>query len=256
MNESHQYSRDEIRDMFLDQIWLYIDYWSREPNKTKQETLEGLAHSILVLLDGETADLPAFCVLPLSALSDQEYLRKNGENWFPALMVKEDYDIAGELHSMLFSRRKVEPQRKEWETAHRFRVQRSALALSHFGFTTAEAIRVIDWAVKRAAESPQMAVDLIHDIFNDLAAGLTTRERVLREMEHIVVITTRQLKEIDFAMKYVSEYNHGTPSHNHLVLVAALAEGMGFVRNGNGNLEIPQRVRVEDGPQTGAQTVR
>lgn len=41
-------------------------------------------------------------------------------------------------------------------------------------------------------------------------------------------LTTRQVKEIEFALTYLHRYNHGTPSHNHLALIATLAQSMGF----------------------------
>jgi len=34
----------------------------------------------------------------------------------------------------------------------------------------------------------------------------------------------REQKEIDFAEKYVRDFNHGTPGHTHFVIIARLAE--------------------------------
>jgi hypothetical protein len=37
-------------------------------------------------------------------------------------------------------------------------------------------------------------------------------------------LTDRELKEVEFARLYVSGFNHGTPGHNHYVLIAKLAD--------------------------------
>jgi hypothetical protein len=55
---------------------------------------EGLAFSLLVILDGGT-DLPGFKLSPDPHPSDKEFNQKRGENWFP-----KDCDIAGELHEL------------------------------------------------------------------------------------------------------------------------------------------------------------
>lgn len=34
----------------------------------------------------------------------------------------------------------------------------------------------------------------------------------------------RELKEIEFAQMYEGTYNHGTPGHTHLVIIAKLAK--------------------------------
>lgn len=49
---SREYTTDEVRDLFLQRIWAYIEYWDNLPHKTTTERLEGLAFSILAMLDG------------------------------------------------------------------------------------------------------------------------------------------------------------------------------------------------------------
>jgi len=49
----------ELRDKFLGYINEMIEYWD-EQDASSRAKLEGLAHSILVAIDGESATLPPF----------------------------------------------------------------------------------------------------------------------------------------------------------------------------------------------------
>jgi hypothetical protein len=64
--------------------------------------LEGLAHSIFVLLDGNATALPGFVVAPAPHPSDREYCIENGENFFPEAP-EGACDIAGELHERMYA---------------------------------------------------------------------------------------------------------------------------------------------------------
>jgi hypothetical protein len=99
---SREYTKDEVREMFLSKIWNTIHYWDKTQteNPTQKDRLEGLAFSILVLLDGGT-ELPGFIVAPLPHESDKEFLIDKGENYYPEnhnSNVK--CDIAGGLHEL------------------------------------------------------------------------------------------------------------------------------------------------------------
>lgn len=91
-----QWTQKEMRDMFLDHIWGMVKYWStveskpmpHEPNpqpKTVEERLDGLAFSILVMLDGCSGGMPAFELYPAPHPADKEYCQDQGENWWPQL---------------------------------------------------------------------------------------------------------------------------------------------------------------------------
>lgn len=252
MNEPHQYSAEEIRNLFLDQVWDCVGYWHNLHGKSKREALEGLAASILTMLDGGVPDLPAFHVLPIASPADQRDARAHGENWFPILHIESDNDIAGELHSVFFKRQSRRATMSTSGPSPMF----LALKFGAFGFSFEEIDQLVDRCEREAKSSALSAETIFLSIYYQLLNGQTTRERLLQDMEHIITITTRQLQEIDFAMLYAEQFHHGTPSHNHLMLVATLAEGIGFYRNGDGKLEIPQRVRVDDGPQTSQQVAR
>jgi hypothetical protein len=68
--EPRAHTTEEVRQRFLDHICGMISYWNSEvgsnvpKNYSSRERLEGLVHSILVMLDGGSADMPAFDISP------------------------------------------------------------------------------------------------------------------------------------------------------------------------------------------------
>lgn len=105
-DEPREYTMDEIRQEFLEQVWTTIDYWHNLPDKTCRDRMEGLAFSLLVILDGGTS-LPAFIVAPATHPDDKAFFISEDENWYP-----ENYDIdikadiSGPLHELFHSIRK------------------------------------------------------------------------------------------------------------------------------------------------------
>jgi hypothetical protein len=88
------YTAEEARDLFLQTVANYVDYWEKESRQPElRAKLEGLAFSILVILDGEAASLPGFTVKPLPSVEDKDWYIKQGENYFDS-----ETDIAGSLH--------------------------------------------------------------------------------------------------------------------------------------------------------------
>lgn len=94
MSKPRMLTTDEVRERFLDHVRTLAAYWNDVPNQTTRDKLDGLAFSIMVLLDGGTG-LPGFKVTPNPHAADKEYHRREGSNWFP-----NDCDIAGCLHDM------------------------------------------------------------------------------------------------------------------------------------------------------------
>lgn len=112
MTKPRVYTAEEMRDMFLEQVWVYIDYWEKEECHSKRQALEGLAFSILVILDGESAMLPGFMVMPNIGAGDPVYTGPDG-NYFPAVIKNDllsELDIAGSLHDTFFSFKPKENQ--------------------------------------------------------------------------------------------------------------------------------------------------
>jgi len=98
--EPREYTREEVKEKFLKYIWGLIEYWEKETNRSDlRKQMEGLAFSILVLLDGGSIVLPGFIVCPYPAPEDKDYCKDQGCNWFPEsheLLPK--CDIGGGLH--------------------------------------------------------------------------------------------------------------------------------------------------------------
>ena len=97
--EPHELAVDECRDEFMAHVRALVDYWSDEDRRKGDchSRLSGLAHSILVAIDGGS-ELPAFELLTMPHDDDKEFNRQNGDNWWP-----KSVDIAGGLHEILYS---------------------------------------------------------------------------------------------------------------------------------------------------------
>lgn len=88
------FTRKEMQDAFIDLLRGYVEYWLTEPRVTGvRDKLEGLAFSMLVILDGGTP-LPGFNLIPAPHSSDAAYHYSQGKNWWVPT------DIAGELHEV------------------------------------------------------------------------------------------------------------------------------------------------------------
>ncbi len=81
MGKPQPYTRTEIRDKVLNHIAGICDYW-REC-KTASDRLEGLAFSILAMLDGSTTALPGFYVITAPHPDDKQFHLQHGERYFP-----------------------------------------------------------------------------------------------------------------------------------------------------------------------------
>jgi len=95
-----EYTTDEVREKVLDHIRTMSKYWSRVENQTVEEKLDGLAFSILTMLDGCT-DLPGFIVAPYPHETDKDSRIENNKKYFPEnhdSIVR--CDISGFLHEL------------------------------------------------------------------------------------------------------------------------------------------------------------
>lgn len=96
---AREYTPEEIEAEFIRHVKGMVQYWDSLDNKTQAERLEGLAYSILGMLDGIVGDVPAFIVAPFPHPDDKEYLQAQGENWYPENSDKAiDGNISGSLH--------------------------------------------------------------------------------------------------------------------------------------------------------------
>lgn len=108
--EPREFTTEEVREHVLDHIWGMIQYWhDEERNPTARQKLEGLAFSMLVMLDGGSGDIPGFIVTPTGDKDDEKFHREHAEDWYPYNSEKTENaitcDIGGGLHDEFHKRR-------------------------------------------------------------------------------------------------------------------------------------------------------
>ncbi len=111
--EPRERTEEEVRTAVLDHIWGMIAYWRDEERRpTAGAKMEGLAFSILSMLDGSAVGLPMFIVAPDAHPDDEEYSKKHQEDWYPHQTEKTlesiKCDIAGSLHEEFYARRPLD----------------------------------------------------------------------------------------------------------------------------------------------------
>ncbi len=78
----------KVREEFLDHIRGIAKYWANESRaQTPQEKCDGVAFSILTMLDGCAGMMPAFDVSVSLSEEDRKYYQKEKENWYENGMV-------------------------------------------------------------------------------------------------------------------------------------------------------------------------
>jgi len=97
---TRQMTKEECQLLFLNVLNGICEYWSSLKNKTIEEKVRGAVFSVLVALDGENGELPAFCVEPQPHPDDKQYDQDNNRNWWSPLEGERPNDIAGNLHEL------------------------------------------------------------------------------------------------------------------------------------------------------------
>lgn len=103
-HKAKEITREEARYLFLKHMVSMVDYWENESRATtSKEKLEGLLFSILAALDGSSAEIPGYILIPSTHDSDKEYAIKQGYDYYPHCeeLPKGVYDIGGTLHEHL-----------------------------------------------------------------------------------------------------------------------------------------------------------
>jgi len=94
MNKPRVKTKQEAQKEFLDHIHSSSEYWANLSDLTPQERCDGVAFSILVMLDGESMELPAMDVSLNPHPDDKEFLKSEGENWFePHMVINDDCEL-------------------------------------------------------------------------------------------------------------------------------------------------------------------
>jgi hypothetical protein len=99
---SRPFTPEECREMFMSHVRAMVRYWQNETRADRNEAIEGMAHSMLCMIDGVSGGLPAFQLIPYSHPDDKQYHIDNNENYWP-----DDVDIADApdcLHHMLYKK--------------------------------------------------------------------------------------------------------------------------------------------------------
>lgn len=101
---SREKTMEEVREEVLNHVRGMVDYWNGIEKDTTKEKLEGLAFSILTMLDG-CGTLPSFIVAPLPNEDDKEYNIENEEDYYPKNHNSDvKCDIAGSLHELFYKK--------------------------------------------------------------------------------------------------------------------------------------------------------
>jgi len=99
--QPREYTEQEVLEKFISAVDDFIDYWNDEPGLDQRDRLKGLAHSILCIIDGCNASIPAFILAPDPHPDDKEYLKENCTNWYPETTSEVNCNLSGSLHDQL-----------------------------------------------------------------------------------------------------------------------------------------------------------
>jgi hypothetical protein len=100
---SRAYTQKEVQKQFLDSIRDCVNYWDTVPlpeeNDTVRHRLDGLAFSILNILDGTSTAFPATEIKLSPHPTDKQYHIDNQENWYePGMSVHGSAYLHDEWH--------------------------------------------------------------------------------------------------------------------------------------------------------------
>lgn len=96
---SREKTEQEVREEFLSQIRVTARYWARLKGKTDMEKCEGVAFSILSIIDGSSC-LPAFDLLVAPHESDKQYHIDNDEDYYKDKMLINDCMLHEMFHEV------------------------------------------------------------------------------------------------------------------------------------------------------------
>ena len=99
MTEPRAYTVEEVREMLLNQLVSYRNYWESLPDKSSIDKLDGLCFGFLNILDGTSSGLPAFDLSPSPHEDDKDFLIGQGENYFEKGQVVNDTMLHELWHS-------------------------------------------------------------------------------------------------------------------------------------------------------------
>lgn len=99
------FSKEELRDQFIDYMWVMIKYWANvqktDPNRTTEDVLSGLVHSIFCYIDGCAGASPCPFSLVTEALNPDDiqfWIENNEPIVFNGMAINDDVM----LHELLY----------------------------------------------------------------------------------------------------------------------------------------------------------
>ena len=96
-------TKEEMVNELLGHVQSCVDYWEGLEGKSSKEKLEGLAFSLLVMIDGG-AQVGPFNLTPVISDDDIEYLKAHNTNWPPRVAINEEH----ELHGLFAQKKRLE----------------------------------------------------------------------------------------------------------------------------------------------------
>ena len=87
---SRAFTKEEVRSQLFQYLFAMIDYWDKVEGHDAAQKMEGLAFSILNVLDGTAAQFPAIDLVLRSHPDDKAYHQENDENWYEDGMAVND----------------------------------------------------------------------------------------------------------------------------------------------------------------------
>lgn len=91
-------TKKEVIDEFLETIYSIKEYWEKESRaETTKAKLEGCIFSILAMIDGSNANLPAMLISLDPHPSDKQFHKENNEDWFkPNQIINDEASLHNE----------------------------------------------------------------------------------------------------------------------------------------------------------------
>jgi hypothetical protein len=100
MSKPRAYTAKEMQEIFIEQVRGIAKYWAELPNREPKERCDGVAFSILTLIDGHSCGHPPIDMHAAPHPTDEEYHKQNGENWYdPEVLMNDCY-----LHDMFYKK--------------------------------------------------------------------------------------------------------------------------------------------------------
>lgn len=158
--EPRPYSEVEMRRLFLTHLSHLCHYWDAVKTHTTLEKLRGLTHSVLALLDGSSAAMPGWDLIPHPHEDDFEYRSSLGENYFPDNVNICDGNLAFKFYNNEITTEEIVAflDTKPIDCAVRIETEGEVMPGSRIGKFTAKVANIDQLPVRIADEKPNVHI--------------------------------------------------------------------------------------------------